>query len=652
MNIFAEKARLDQTAVRETDLMAALQVADLRVVLMCLFQATGDGRWLSSQYAPARDVRLVADAEAGFDAEQANQIRAAAAAVFAEEVEPSVPAPTGDLLTTMMSHCLGEVVAPEYAPMVAADLGFAPRSSAPDSARPSRPTALDAVVIGAGVSGLAATRRLLDIGAKVTVLEKHDDVGGTWLENTYPGCGVDTPNHFYSFSFAPNPGWTRFFSKRDEIQAYLRQVGQTHDLTEQIRFGVEVVGARWDARDGRWQIEAREHGRPLQLSCRALISATGHFNQPRVPPIDGLEGFVGRVVHTASWPEDLDLSDRRVAVIGTGASAMQLVPTIADQVRNLQIYQRTAQWVRPVDGYDQPVDPAVRRLFADIPNYGRWYRLTQMWRYGDGLLRFLRKDPEWPHPAKSVNRVNDRHRQEMTDFITAELADRPDLIDKCVPDYPPFGKRILIDNGWYRTLRRDDVELITDPIVQVGRTDIQTRDGTSHATDLIVFATGFNVTDLAARIDIRGVDGRRLADDWADGNPTAYLGMAVPGFPNFFVMYGPNTNMGHGGSGMWLAETQSDYIAEAVRRIDDEGLHALDVREDARTRYTASIDELHERLVWTHPGMSTYYRNAAGQVRSPMPFRLVDYWHMTRQVDPADYSITSSPQPTETGEST
>lgn len=652
MAIFADRARSTGTALKGADLMTALQVADLRVVLMCLYQATGDDRWLSSEYAPMRDVRLVADANAGFDAEQANRIRAAAAMVFAEEMDLSVPAPTGELLLSMMSHCLGEDVAPEYAPMVAADLGFAPRNSASDPAGPDIPAALDVVIIGGGVSGLALTRRLLEIGVHVTVLEKHDDVGGTWLENVYPGCGVDTPNHFYSFSFAPNPDWTRYFSKRDEIHAYLRHVAQAHGLTDRVRFGVEVLGARWDARACRWHIDARQDSRQLQLSCRVLISATGHFNQPSVPAIDGLERFAGRVVHTAAWPEDLDLSERRVSVIGTGASAMQLVPTIADQVRSLHIYQRTPQWVRPVDGYDRPVDPAARRLFTDIPIYGRWYRFTQMWRYGDGLLRFLRKDPEWPHPGRSLNPVNDRHRQEMTDFITAELSSRPDLIEKCVPDYPPFAKRILIDNGWYRTLCRDDVELITDPIVQVSRTAIQTRDGTSRSTDVIVLATGFNVTDLAARMDIRGVGGRRLADDWAGDNPTAYLGMAVPGFPNFFVMYGPNTNMGHGGSGMWLAETQSDYITEAVRRIADYALHALDVREDARNRYTTIIDELHERLVWTHPGMSTYYRNAAGQVRSPMPFRLVDYWHMTRQIRLDDYQTTTSPRPIQPGGST
>jgi 4-hydroxyacetophenone monooxygenase len=355
----------------------------------------------------------------------------------------------------------------------------------------------------------------------------------------------------------------------------------------------------------------------------------------------GDEAFTGRIVHTAAWPDDLDLRGKRVAVIGTGASSVQLAPTIADQVEQLTVYQRTPQWVRPTENYNAPVDRDSRWLFAHLPYYGRWYRFAQFWRYGDGLLRFLRRDPDWPHPERAMNRVNDRHREEMTRHIESELTDRPDLVPQCLPDYPPFGKRILLDNDWYKTLVRPNVELITSAIERFEPDGIRTADGSVRPFDVIVLATGFTVTTLAARLNITGRDGRTLAEDWADENPTAYLGMTVPGFPNLFVMYGPNTNLGHGGSGMWVAETQSRYIAKCLALMGDNGWSALEVKDDRRRDYTSEIDAEHAELIWTHPGTRTYYRNRFGKVRSPMPFRMVDYWHRTRQVDPDDYLISS-----------
>ncbi|MEJ7800146.1 MAG: NAD(P)/FAD-dependent oxidoreductase, partial [Ilumatobacter sp.] len=322
--------------------------------------------------------------------------------------------------------------------------------------------------------------------------------------------------------------------------------------------------------------------------------------------------------------------------------SMQLVPTIADEVESLTVFQRTAQWSRPVPEYNEPVADASHWLFQNVPFYDRWYRFAQFWRYGDGLLRFLRRDPDWPHHERSLNKTNDRHRREITDFIEAELEGRPDLLAKCVPDYPPFAKRILIDNGWFATLRKPNVELVTETIAGFTEAGIRTVDGVERPADVVVMATGFNVTDLAAHIDIRGRDGITLAADWADENPRAHLGMTVPGFPNFFVMYGPNTNMGHGGSGIWLAETQTRYITDLLVDMAASKIDAIDCRPSRRDDYSTLVDELHDQLVWTHPGTQTYYRNRNGQVRSPMPFRLVDYWMMTRAGDLSDF-VTGSP---------
>lgn len=608
---------------------------------MCLFHLTGDNKWLNEPYRPARDVRLIADPGAGFDPATATEIREAVLSLVADGVPEAVvndPGPTrfGD----MLSIFLGERVPDEYVQLVREDMGIDDGDASwTDDEVPT--TTPDVVIVGTGVFGLCLASKLDRLGIDFTMLERNDEVGGTWRNNRYPGCGVDTPNHFYSYSFAPNPSWRRYFSQRDELQDYLERFATDSGLRDRIQFGTTVTGARWDEHQHQWSITTTTASGQQQLEAQVFVVATGHFDEPAPVNIAGLDEFEGDVLHTARWPDDASLADKRVAVIGTGASSMQLVPTIAEEVAHLTVFQRTPQWVRPVDEYDQEVNPAAQWLFENLPWYARWYRFGLFWRYGDGLLRFLRKDPEWPHPERSLNRTNDRHRQEMTDFIEAELADHQHLIDDCLPTYPPFAKRILIDNGWFSTLRRDHVDLVAADIDRCTANGIVTVDGRTTPVDTIVLATGFTITNLAARLDIVGRHGS-LADDWADDNPTAWLGMTVPGFPNLFVMYGPNTNVGHGGSGMWLAENQSRYIASCLVALAESGESALDVKTERRTTYTEEIDALHDELVWTHPGLTTYYRTSQGRVRSPMPFRLVDYWERTHEVDLGDFNLTTA----------
>ncbi len=625
----------------------AVEAADLRVLVLCLFHLTGDERWLSERFAPRRDVRLVADPSAGFSEEVQAEIRAAAmeAIVNGDLRKPMVPNPDSELFQRMMSFCLGENVPEEYVPMMRDDLGFSEEDAVWPPAADAAPETVETLIVGAGVSGMCLAIKLDQLGIPYTIVEKNDDVGGTWLENRYPGCGVDTPNHFYSYSFAPNPGWRHYFSPREELFSYLTECADRFDLRSRIRFNTEVINADWDDDHSVWRVTVKTHGEDgaaavsEELTARVFVSATGHFNQPMSARFEGDQHFQGRIVHTAGWPDDLDLADKRVAVIGTGASSVQLVPTIANDVAHVSVFQRTPQWVRPTENYTAAVDPDAQWLFEHLPFYGRWYRFAQFWRYGDGLLRFLRRDPEWPYPDRAMNRINDRHRAEMTTHIETQLSSRPELLKECVPDYPPFGKRILLDNNWYQTLRRPDVELVTASIERFDDHGIVTADGRHRPFDVIVLATGFTVTTLAARLNITGRNGRRLADDWADDNPTAYLGMTVPDFPNFFVMYGPNTNLGHGGSGMWVAETQARYISKCLTAMASDRLKTLSVKPERRREYTERIDAEHAELIWTHPGTSTYYRNPHGQVRSPMPFRMVDYWHLTRHVDLDDYEV-------------
>ncbi len=608
---------------------------------MVVFHLSGDRRWLEPPYRPKRDVWLIADEDAGLPAEVRDEIRAAALELLCEAGrEPRVTDPGDALMLEMMRVCLGERVPEEYAPMMREELGFTSRDVTWEGEGPPAGAADKRVlIVGAGASGIALGARLGRLGIPYTIVERHPEVGGTWYENRYPGCGVDTPNHAYSFSIGRRYRWSRYFSPRDEIQDYMVRSAEELGVRPHIRFGVRVTGARWSESDARWQVRLETPNGEETVSCDFLVSAIGQFGEPALPELEGADAYEGELFHTAAWPEGLELEGQRVAVIGTGASAMQVAPTIAEQVASLALYQRSPQWARPIPRYHDPISEEGQWLLAEVPFYAEWFRFTMLWRYGDGLLPFLRKDPDWPHPERSMNRTNDRHRQEMADHIAAQLGDRRDLLEACLPTYPPYGKRILLDNGWYTTITRPNVELVTDSIERLDATGIVTRDGRHRPADVVVLATGFRMGSMAARLGIRGRGDRALAEAWADDDPRAYLGITVPGFPNLFVMLGPNAGLGHGGSAIFVSECQARYITGVIVEMLEQGLTAAEVRRDRHDEYVRRVDAEHEQLIWTHPGMSTYYRNRKGRVFSVSPWRLVDYWAMTHEPSLDDYEL-------------
>ena len=634
MNIEARRRRLD--------LSSAIAEGDIRVLLMVLVHMTGDLRWLEPPFTPRRDVRLIPDPEAGVPKQIQHEIRAAVVRLFADgEPEPAITDPGNELMLRMMRSCLGENVAPEYAPLMREEMGFIPRD-----VRWTEPPAGEevqrhhALIVGAGVCAIALGVGLNRLGIPYTIVEKNAELGGTWYVNRYPGCGVDTPNHSYSFSFGARNDWTRYFAQRQELLDYLKRVALEHDVRSHIRFNTRLTSSRWDEHQRRWISTLQTGSGEESFESTTLVSAIGQLNDPLPAHFEGKEEFGGVMLHPAMWPDDIRLEGKHVAVIGTGATAMQLVPSIAGRVASLTVYQRSAQWSRPVAGYADPITKGARWLLAHLPFYVQWYRFNMFWRYGDGLLPFLRKDPNWTHPDRAVNKGNDRHRQELTNFIVAELKERPDLIDKCVPTYPPYGKRILLDNGWFKTLARPDVELVTDRIDRLARQGVVTSDGKLRPADVIVVATGFKVTEMAARLDITGRAGKNLREVWADDNPTAYLGLTVPDFPNFFCMLGPNSGPAHGGSVIFQSECQSRYITACLVDMIERGIAAIDVRADVHDDYVRKVDAEHEQMIWTHPGMTTYYRNSQGRVFSAMPWRFVDYWAMTHDPDLGVYRQT------------
>jgi 4-hydroxyacetophenone monooxygenase len=553
---------------------------------------------------------------------------------------PATPPP--HLLRKMLDVGVGQAVPEEYLPLLLEEmrLGEGDPRSVPWRARPPAEVlaGFRAVIIGAGLSGLCMAIKLREAGIPFTIIEKNPTVGGTWYENTYPGCGVDTPNHFFSYSFAPNHDWPEHFSKRNELWGYLERCADQYDIRRDITFNTEVTDAHWDAARACWAISVREDGgTTATIEANVLITAVGQLNRPSIPDIPGMNAFAGPVFHTGQWDRSQSVAGKRVAMIGTGASGMQTGPAIAPQVERLTIFQRTPHWAVHNPNYHARVRPGKIWALKYIPFYAKWNRFLLFWASSDGLHASLQIDPDWPSPDRSLNATNQQFRELLTAHIAKELGERTDLLPKVVPPYPPYGKRMLRDNHWYRMLTRPNVDLVTDRIDHIDTDAIVTREGARHPADMIVLATGFQAGRMLWPMEIRGREGDTLRDRWGDDDPRAYLGITAPGFPNLFMLYGPNTNLGHGGSIIFHTECQVHYIMQVLREMLESRIAALECRQEPHDAYNARVDAAHRNMVWSHGGVGNWYKNARGRVIANSPWRLVDYWAFTRAFNRADF---------------
>ncbi|HEY0619375.1 MAG TPA: NAD(P)/FAD-dependent oxidoreductase [Kribbella sp.] len=641
MDISDASVTLDRLTADEV--ATAVGIANVPALLMVVYQFTGDEKWLQSPYLPTRGKGLTDHDDGGLPAEVQEEIRRAATDVILRlqsGEKPAIVMPSDEQTTRMMSVCMGEPVGEEYGPMLSSEIA---RRVDPHlhelQMRPIRVSeSYKILVVGTGIAGIAAAQQLEDMGVDYTMLEKQPEPGGNWFQNTYPGAGVDTPSHLYSFSFAKND-WAKHFELRDDLQRYFHRVMKDLGALQRVRFDTEVLSSTYRDSDKRWEVRIRNsHGHEETLVADVVISAVGVLNKKRMPDVANLELFQGVQFHSSDWPDDLELEGKRVAVVGTGASSMQISPAIASRVEHLTIFQRSPQWVAPFEKFLKPIPAELRMLMQSCPLYHAWYWIRLFWQFGDKVIEALRIDPDWEHPERSVNARNDGHREYFTRYLTKQLEHRPDLIEKALPSYPPFGKRILLDNGWFATIQRDNVSLVTEYVTEVTRTGLIDGAGQEHEVDVIVWATGFQAARFVSSMDVRGADGLSLREAWDDDNPKAFLGVSVPGFPNFFMLGGPNSFPGSG-SFMYFMEVQMRYLRELLTIMAERGITAVDATETANTTYNELVDSTHSRTVWTHPGMQTYYRNSRGRVVFVMPFLNVEYWNMTNELDLADYTL-------------
>ena len=479
-------------------------------------------------------------------------------------------------------------------------------------------------IVGSGFAGLGMAIRLRRAGIEdFVVLERADDVGGTWRDNSYPGCACDVPSHLYSFSFAPNPAWTSTFSPQPEIWDYLRACAQRYGVMGHIRFGHEVHDAAWDEDAQRWCIETSKGA----LTAQVLVLGTGPLSAPSIPDLPGLERFEGTTFHSATWDHDHDLDGERVAVVGTGASAIQFVPQIQPRVGKLHVFQRTAPWIMPRP--DRPLKPWERRLYRALPAAQLLMRAGIYWARESFVLGFRH-----PRVMRLGQRLALRH-------LHRQVRD-PELRRKLTPTYRMGCKRVLISNDYLPALTRPNVELVTDAIAEVRPRSIVTADGIEREVDTIIFGTGFHVTDMPAAERVRGADGRSLAEHW-NGSPQAHMGAMVAGYPNLFFLVGPNTGLGHN-SIVFMIESQCNYVLSALRLMDERGAAELDVRPEAQAAYNARVQEQMRGTVWTSGGCASWYLDAHGRNTTLWPSFTWPFRERTRRLDPAEY-VLCAPRP-------
>lgn len=621
---------VDRSLLRE-----GVDQANIPALLMVLVQLTGERCWLEAPYTPKKGPGLDDNDSAGLDDGRQREVRAAAWSAIEAWLngQPAqIPHPDSAELAHMLSVAMSEPVPPEYGEIIAAGLD---RRTAEKHKAIDRP--LRAIIIGAGISGLCAAINLRAIGVDCRIFEKNPNVGGTWWENRYPGCGVDTPNLTYTFSFA-EWDWAHYFPLQSEILEYLDATRERFGIDELVEFSTSVERAVWDEDKGQWAVHVcSADGTTAVHHAELLVSAVGILNRPQVPHIPGLETFSGTVVHTSDWPSALDVKGKKVAVVGNGASGMQVVPAIAPEVAELTIFARSKQWAAPFPQFRKQVPEGVRYLLAKVPLYRFWYEQRLAWTFNDRVHSSLFKDPDWADSDRSLNAVNDAHRRHFTRYVQEQLGSRQDLIDKVLPDFPPFTKRMLLDNGWYRTLLRDNVRLIPDRLARVEGSKLTAANGEETEADVIVLATGFKAAEVLGSYEVIGRGGLVLREEWEVDNASAYLGSVVPGFPNFFILLGPNVGSGHGGSMIRSIENQTHYMIDAIRQMAKRHARTIEVREEAYQDYAKAVDEAHEKMVWTHPGAENWYRNTRGRIVAITPWRNDMFWRMTRAADPADY---------------
>ncbi len=648
LNPIAEKISDNDDVIR-----ASMSEAMPPPLLAAVAQLTGDLSVLRSDLV--FDQTKLLEPNAGYTDEQLAHARALAADAlirFRDSGATAAPAPDHATLVQLIEFATGGPVPEGFLPLLEEELALdgqdlrAPKWNRAALA-PDRRFVVG--IIGAGMSGLIMAHRLRQAGVEFVIFDKNADVGGTWFENVYPGCRVDIPNHFYSYACAQTADWPQFYSTQPVLHEYFASFADQFGLRPNIRCDTEVMDCVWSDDDQTWSVRTRacgqdsagqdSPGQESTITVHALVSAVGQLNRPKMPDIVGIDTFVGPAFHSAYWDHSIDFAGQRVAVVGTGASAAQFIPIVAEQAESLTVFQRTPPWLLPVPNYQDDVPHGNRWLLRHLPAYMRWDRMWIMSRTNTGLLPLATVDPDWVPNDRSVSAANDFLREMLTMYYQVMFPD-PELFVKVLPTYPPIAKRVVLDGGTLPlALNRSDVHLTIESITSIDATGINTADGVHHDADIIIYGTGFEATNFLTPMNIVGAQGTDLHERWG-GDARAYLGITVPEFPNLFMMYGPNTNIVINGSIIYFSECEAHYIAESVHMLLANNHAAMNCRDDVHDQYNEYIDAGNSSMAWGVSDVNSWYKNEFGRVAQNWPYSLHEYWQQTRSPNPNDYELT------------
>lgn len=492
-------------------------------------------------------------------------------------------------------------------------------------------------IIGAGFGGLAAAVMLKNLGLDFEIIERADEVGGTWRAVHYPEARVDIASHHYQLSFMKRHKWRNWYATADELLEYARSVAERFDLRRHISFGTQLKAARWDEDASKWRLTLEREGRQEIREFTMVISAAGLFNSVNVPAFEGIDSFAGQILHPADWDHDCDLVGKNVVQIGVGSTGAQIMPYLARAAANLAVFQRSPQWVMPIEGYRDPIPDGVQWLFENFPHYWGWQSFFSFYaNLGSDPSGLHDYDPDWQKRGGVVSERNDNLRTFCENYIRSKVGHDPALVAKTTPEFPPFGKRPVIDNGWFDALAKPNVELVTEPIDRVTPHAVVARDGTQYPADAIVMCAGYTVERYLWPATYTGRDGKALEEVWSADGPRAHLGMTVPGFPNLFILYGPNSQARTGGLIKWL-ESWARYSVSLIVEVIERGARSISVKQTAFDDYNARLDQAAGKLVWKE--CPSYYLNAHGRQGVNAPWLPADYWSMIRAPDLSHFEI-------------
>ncbi len=640
----------DTVAVLEADeaaIAAAVEDAELPALLATLAALTSDPALLDIDLVPPTPPMIMRIAPQGgmsLEAQAKAKRLCVAALVKGRDEGWKNPLPKPEALRAAIAF-LTKNAGDDYLDLLMHEIGF------PDD--PGRPkwskTAIAAgrdmrvAVIGGGLTGIATAYRLSQAGIDFVAYEKNPEIGGVWWNNTYPGCRLDTPNFAYSYSFAQKSDWPQQFSERDVIMDYARRVVADADLRRHFEFSTEVLGMRYDEARAGWRLRLGGPNGKREEFAHVVMPGVGHLNRPNIPDVAGKDTFAGRAFHSAEWPADIDVTGRRVAVVGTGASGFQIVPSIIDRVTSLHVFQRNPSWMLSTPTYHDDIKPGMTWLLKHVPYYGRWFRFWQFWIAAEGRFPAIQVDPEWRHPI-SISAVNEELRQGCLANLAAQVGNRLDLLEKLTPTYPPGAKRMVRDNGAYiEALKQPHACLVSERIERLTPGGIVTADGARHEVDIIVYATGFLAADYLDPMDIEGVGGTKLREFW-NGDSRAYLGICVPHFPNLFIIGGPNAGLVVNGSAIFTSECALEYAMRAVEHMLRNGVKSVEVRREAYDAFNEDVDQHNRLRAWGTSRVKTWYQGRSGRPTVTWPHPIREYYRRTSTFKEADFVTEAGEQ--------